>query len=56
MCKFMHLMRQTIQFECILVEVVVPFIRCVCSTCCYLCTSLRAEVSLLHVWLLAFTK
>ena len=26
MCKFMHLMRQTIQFECIPVEVVVPFI------------------------------
>ena len=34
MCKFMHLMQQTTQFECILVEVVVPFIWRVCSTSC----------------------
>ena len=62
-------MRQTIHFECIPVEVVVPVgmsaqhrVKVSESSSlsflnrCYLCSSPRAEVSLLHAWLLAFTK
>ena len=64
-------MQQITKFECIPVEFVVRFIRYVCSkSCkrqwqpfsmifpnrCYFCTSLRAEVSLLHALLLAFTE